>query len=60
MSWTAATAGGVQVDLAVGSGTVCSAGSRPMPWWYVARAAALTPGENVRVLAIKYPPQERP
>lgn len=59
MPRTAATAGGVQVGLAVGSGTVCSIGSRPLPRWYVARPAAFTPGENVRVLAIKCPPQER-
>lgn len=58
MPWTAATGGGVHVALAVGSGTVCCVGSRPLPWWYAARASALTPGENVRVLAIKCPPQE--
>lgn len=60
MCWAAAAAGGVQVDLAAGPGTVCSIGSRSMPWWYVARPSALTPGENIRVLAIKCPTQERP
>lgn len=61
MPWTAATGGGgVQVGLAVGPGTVCCAGSRPLPWWYAARPANFTPGENLRVLAIKCPPEERP
>lgn len=59
MPWTAATGGGVHVGLAPGSGTFCSVGSRPLPWWYAARPAALTSGENVRVLAIKCPPQKR-
>lgn len=59
MPWTAPTGGGMQVGLAVGSGTICSVGSRPVPWWYAARPAALATGENVRVLAIKCPPQER-
>lgn len=60
MPWTAATRGGMQVGLAVGPGTLCSTGSRPLPWWYAARPAALTSGENIRVLAIKYPLQEWP
>lgn len=60
MPWTAATGGGVQVGLAVGLGTVCGVGSRPLPWWYAARPATLTPGENSRVLAIKCPPQKWP
>lgn len=59
MPWRAATGGGEQVGLAVGSATVRSVGSRPLPWWYAARPAALTSGENVRLLAIKCPPQER-
>ena len=52
--------GGVQVGMAVGPRTVCITGSRPLPWWYAAEPAALAPGENVRVLAIKCPSQERP
>lgn len=60
MPWTGATGGGVQVGLAARSGTLCSIGSRPLPRWYAAGPAALTSGENVRVLAIKCPPQERP
>lgn len=56
MHWTAATNGGVQMALAVGPGTVCSIGSRPLPWWYAARSATVTPRESIRVLAIKYPP----
>lgn len=60
MPWTAATGGRVQVGLGVGPGTICSIGSRPLPWWYDARPAALTSRENIRVLAIKCPPQEWP
>lgn len=60
MPWKAATGGGVHVGLVAGSGTVCSVGSRPLPWWYAARPAALTSGENIRVLALECPPQERP
>lgn len=60
MPWTAAaTGGGVQVGLAAGPGTVCGVGSRPLPRRYAARPAAFSSGENVRVLAIKCPPQER-
>jgi len=46
------------MGLAVGPGAVCGVGSRPLPWWYAARPSAFTPGENVRDLAIKCPPQE--
>lgn len=60
MPWTTTAGGGVEVGLAARSGTVCCVGSRSLPWWYAARPTALTSGENVRVLAIKCPPQERP
>lgn len=47
------------MGLDIGSGTVCCVGSWPLPWRYAARPAAFAPGENVRDVAIKYPPQER-
>lgn len=60
MCWTAATRGGQQMGLAVGPGALCSAGSGPLPWWYAARLSSISPGENIRVLVIKYPPSEWP